>query len=88
MADIRKLTDEISVAPQLTTEDIAEISGKFKSIICNRPDQEGGAEQPLYADIEKLAKSEGIIVEYQPVNGSIIGDDDVDDFEEGGKTVR
>lgn len=82
MADIRKLTDDVSVAPQLTPEDVAGISANFKSILCNRPDHEGGADQPLYADIERLAEAAGMTVEYQPVSSKEISDNDVDDFED------
>ena len=82
MAEIRKLTDDISVAPQLSPGDVAEISQQFKSILCNRPDHEGGADQPLYDDIKSLAEAAGITVKYQPVNGSEIRDVDVDDFED------
>lgn len=82
MVEIRKLTDDISVAPQLSPGDIAEVSRQFKSILCNRPDHEGGADQPLYDEIAKLAEAAGLTVLYQPVNGSDIRDDDVDDFED------
>ncbi len=82
MADVRKLTDELSVAPQLTPDDVAEISQQFKSILCNRPDREGGPDQPLYADIERLAEASGMTVVYQPVSSSEITDDDVDDFDD------
>ncbi len=82
MVQIHKLTDGLSVAPQLSPADVAEVSKQFKSLLCNRPDGEGGPDQPLYADIEKLAREAGMTVAYQPVNGSEIRDVDVDDFED------
>lgn len=82
MADIRKLTDDLSVAPQLNPEDVAEVAKHFKTILCNRPDYEGGADQPKFEQIKQKADKAGLIIEYQPVNGSLIGDDDVDDFED------
>lgn len=82
MVDIRKLTDELSVAPQLTPADIADISANFKSLLCNRPDKEGGADQPLFADIEKLAIEAGMTVQFQPVSNKEIRDVDVDEFED------
>jgi len=33
-----------------------------------------------YSRIKKLAQAQGIRIEFQPVNGSAISDDDVDDF--------
>jgi len=81
MADIHKLTDDLSVAPQLVASDIDDISQlKFRSILCNRPDQEEQG-QPEYDDIRKLAEAAGIEVRFQPVNGAAISDVDVDEFE-------
>lgn len=82
MVQIHKLTDDLSVAPQLSPADVAEVSKQFKSLLCNRPDGEGGQDQPLYTDIEKLATEAGMTVAYQPVNGREIRDVDVDDFED------
>jgi len=79
MADIRKLTEDLSVAPQISTDDVASVGENFKSILCNRPDHED-ADQPLYEEIEKLAEAQGITIKFQPVNGSAISDEDVDDF--------
>ena len=74
MADIHKLTDDLSVAPQLVASDIDDISQlKFRSILCNRPDQEEQG-QPEYDDIRKLAEAAGIEVRFQPVNGAAISD--------------
>ena len=82
MADVRKLTDNIYVAPQLTAADVAEIDGmSFRSILCNRPDDEQ-EEQPAYEKIRQQADALGLAVEFQPVNGSLISDQDVDDFAE------
>jgi uncharacterized protein (TIGR01244 family) len=50
---ITKLTDEFSTAPQISVEDIAEIAQLgFKTIINNRPDAEGGDEQPKSAQLK------------------------------------
>ncbi|MTD95764.1 hypothetical protein GIW81_15605 [Hyphomicrobium sp. xq] len=44
---IKKLTDQISVAPQIKPSELAELAAQgFRSIICNRPDGEG-ADQPV-----------------------------------------
>ena len=43
MADIYKITDEYSVAPQLRASDIPAIAeAGFRLVICNRPDMEVG----------------------------------------------
>ena len=37
--DIRKITEELSVAPQIGASDIAAVvAAGFRSVICNRPD--------------------------------------------------
>ncbi len=80
MADIRKLTSSLSVAPQLTAVDIAEVNSlEFKTVLCNRPDEEE-PEQPAYQEIKNAIESQGLRAEFQPVNGAEISDQDVDQF--------
>ena len=65
--DARKVTDELSVAPQISLADVAAAKAAgFRSIICNRPDGEE-ANQPAFREIEAAAKSAGLAVRYQPV---------------------
>lgn len=65
--DIRKVTDEVSVAPQINAADVAAAKAAgFRSIICNRPDGEVPG-QPAFAEIEAAAKAAGLQVRYQPV---------------------
>src|SRR3546814_8783006 len=68
---INALTDALSVAPQLFPEDMQAVADAgFKSVIINRPDLEGGPQQPLSADVMAAARAAGLAVEYQPVVGS------------------
>ena len=65
--DARKITDEISVAPQITADDVAEAArAGFRAIICNRPDGEG-ADQPSFEEIEAAAETHGLRAVYLPV---------------------
>ena len=41
----------------------------FKAVINNRPDMEGGPEQPTSAAIEAAAKAAGLAYAHLPVNG-------------------
>ena len=59
MADIRKLTEDLSVAPQITADDLASVGERFKSILCNRPDHED-ADQPEYSSIKEAARQQGL----------------------------
>ncbi|HEY9572882.1 MAG TPA: TIGR01244 family sulfur transferase [Pusillimonas sp.] len=75
---ISVLTDTFAVAPQIDPGDIAEIAAAgFKSIIINRPDFEGGLDQPASADVIDAADAAGIRAEYLPVVSGAITQEDV-----------
>ena len=59
MADIRKVTDDFSVSPQITPQEAAAAAGQgFTLLINNRPDGEVPG-QPLSAEIEAAARGAG-----------------------------
>lgn len=65
---INQLSDAFSCTAQLSVKDITEIADLgYKSIICNRPDGEGGAEQPLQQDLANAAHALGLQFAYLPV---------------------
>jgi sulfide:quinone oxidoreductase len=71
---IKKLTDEISVAPQIKPSELAELAAQgFRSIICNRPDGEG-ADQPVFTEIERAASAAGLQARFIPVETGKLGD--------------
>ncbi len=60
MADIRTINESISVAPQITPDDIAAIKAAgFKAIVNNRPDDEEGG-QPEGDAIRTAAEAAGL----------------------------
>jgi sulfide:quinone oxidoreductase len=64
--DIRPLVPGLSVAPQITAVELAELKqAGYRAIICNRPDGEG-ADQPLFAEIALAAQAVGIEAHYLP----------------------
>lgn len=78
--DIRKIDDDISVAPQITRDDVAEAARLgFKTLVANRPDQEEPG-QPAMADIETAAREHGITWVYMPVESGNVRDSDVQHF--------
>lgn len=80
--DVRKLTDEVSVAPQISVADVTEIAAAgFRSIVCNRPDHES-LDQVAFAEIEAAAKAAGLDVVWQPVVSGAMTDDDYKRFGE------
>lgn len=78
---ITKITDDYSTSPQITPNDITEIAKLgFKTIINNRPDMEGGADQPTSQAIAEAAKQQGLHYVYIPVVPNQIQDSQVDSF--------
>jgi len=80
---IRPLTEQFAVAPQLSPADMVAVAAAgYKSVIINRPDYEGGPDQPTSADVSAAAREAGLTVEYQPVIGSAMTAEDVARFAE------
>jgi sulfide:quinone oxidoreductase len=78
--DLKTIDKGLSVSPQISAADVAEISKQgFRSIICNRPDGEG-ADQPTFAEIEKAAKKAGLEARYLPVVSGRVQDEDAEKF--------
>ena len=78
--DMKKINGELTVSPQITPADVAEIAAAgFRSIICNRPDGEG-ADQPVFTEIEQAAKKLGLETSYLPVVSGKVTDEDAAKF--------
>ncbi len=78
--DIRKIDDDISVAPQITPDEVAEAARLgFRTLVANRPDQEEPG-QPAMAEMEAAAREHGLAWVYLPVESGNILDSDVDTF--------
>jgi sulfide:quinone oxidoreductase len=74
--EFRKITDDITVSPQITAAHIQEIADAgYRAIICNRPDGEG-ADQPTFDEIADAAKAQGLEMRYLPIVGGKVQDDD------------
>ena len=67
---IQPISPDVCVAPQLTPESMAGVAtAGFKSVINNRPDFEGGPDQPTSSAMEAAAKAAGLQYAYLPVQG-------------------
>jgi sulfide:quinone oxidoreductase len=85
--DVRKLTDDVSVTPQIEVSDIPALAARgFRAIICNRPDGEA-PDQPDFREIEQAAGEHGITILYQPVRSGAISEADVAAFQEAVATL-
>ncbi len=69
MADIRKVTDDFAVAPQLSPADVATAAGQgYVKLINNRPDGEVPG-QPTNAEMEQAARAAGLDYVHIPFAG-------------------
>ena len=69
MADIRRVTPDFAVAPQLAAEDLAEAKVQgFTLVINNRPDAEV-PDQPTSAEMRTAAEAYGLKYVHIPVVG-------------------
>lgn len=75
------MENAVGFAGQISPEQISQVVEKgFRSVINNRPDLEGGPEQPSSAQIEQAARDAGLDYVYQPVVAGQITEFDVRTF--------
>jgi uncharacterized protein (TIGR01244 family) len=75
---IRPVAGEVFVAPQLAPGDLAEAArAGFRSIVNNRPDFEGGPDQPTHAE---MAAAAGLEYRFLPVNGAYQSPEEIKAF--------
>ena len=80
MADIRKISARVSVAPQICAGDVSQIAAAgYKTIMNNRPDGEGMDQTPS-AVIEAEAKAHNLAYVYLPIVSSNITPQNIEDF--------
>lgn len=65
--DIRQVTPDYSVSPQISASDVPAIAAAgFRSIICNRPDAEHPGDMPA-DQVKAAAEKAGLQFRYVPV---------------------
>ena len=78
--DLRKVTDTISVSPQLSPDDMKAVADAgFRSIVCNRPDGEEPG-QPAEGGIAAAAREAGLEFRSIPVSRGLVRPGDLDRF--------
>jgi uncharacterized protein (TIGR01244 family) len=79
----RAVTADFSVAPQLEPSAMAlAAAAGYKSVVNNRPDFEGGPEQPTSATMEAAAKAAGLRYVHLPVQGGYQSPEEIAKFAE------
>ena len=75
------LTAEVFVAPQLDPAAMAwAAQAGFRSVVNNRPDHEGGPDQPTSAAIEAAARAAGLAYAFLPVHPALQTPEDIAKF--------
>ncbi|MFV8816842.1 TIGR01244 family sulfur transferase [Haliea sp. E17] len=78
--DIKRLDETLSVAGQISPDDVIELAKQgIKTLICNRPDGEGG-DQPGFQEIARAAQALGITCHYLPVVSGKVQDAEAEQF--------
>jgi sulfide:quinone oxidoreductase len=73
--DIKTLTAELSVSPQLLAVDLRAVAQSgFRSVICNRPDGEA-SDQPVFAELERAAADQQLPIRYLPAESGKVSDE-------------
>ncbi|QOF72308.1 TIGR01244 family phosphatase [Aminobacter sp. SR38] len=77
--EYRQITDDYSVSGQITPDEVAAIKAAgFKSVICNRPDDEQPG-QPSADSVKSAVEAAGLAFRYIPViSGAMTGDNVAD----------
>lgn len=66
---LQALGPDICASPQLTPEAMSQVAeAGFQSVINNRPDFEGGAEQPTSSTLDQAAQAAGLSYAFVPVS--------------------
>ena len=78
---VQQLSADLCVAPQLDASAMAwAAEAGFKSVVNNRPDFEGGPDQPTHATIEAAAMAAGLRYAFLPVHPAIQSPEDIAKF--------
>jgi uncharacterized protein (TIGR01244 family) len=81
MKPLTRIDDNFSSSPQIDVDDLPEIQAAgFKTVICNRPDDEDGGAHADHALLESTARKLGLEFFYLPVVPGQINETHVSQF--------
>ena len=80
---MQRLDADVAVAPQLAPDAMAEAAAAgFRSVVNNRPDFEGGPDQPTSASMEAAARAAGLEYVFLPVASNFQSEAEIARFAE------
>lgn len=75
---VQQIDDGVYVAPQLSPDAMAAAAAAgFKAVMNNRPDMEGGPDQPSSSSMQTAAIQAGLAYAYLPVQGGYQSPEDI-----------
>ncbi|KZY33304.1 hypothetical protein A3731_03445 [Roseovarius sp. HI0049] len=78
--ELRRITDDYTVSPQIEVEDVPELAAAgFRSIMCNRPDGEEPG-QTGFGLIAEAAEKQGLEVRSVPIVSGMITPEALEEF--------
>jgi uncharacterized protein (TIGR01244 family) len=78
--EYRQITEDYSVSGQIQPQDVADVrAAGFKSVICNRPDDEQPG-QPSADSVKEAVEAAGLEFRYIPVVSGQITSENVNDM--------
>jgi len=78
---LNAIASDVSVSPQIEPSQMAELARLgFKSVVNNRPDFEGGPDQPTSATMAAAAREAGMEYRHLPVAGGFQSPDEIAAF--------
>lgn len=85
---VSRIAPDVAVAGQLDAAAMADVAAAgFNSVINNRPDFEGGPDQPTHASLEAAARAAGLEYAFLPVQSAFQTPEEIARFDELLKTL-
>jgi uncharacterized protein (TIGR01244 family) len=79
--EFHRIDDNFAAAGQITPADVPEIARQgYKVIVNNRPDNEGGPEQPNSDQVRAAAEAEGLEYHYIPMTPDALSLEMIEEF--------
>jgi len=79
--DVHKITASFAAAGQLTPDDIRQAAREgYRTVVNNRPDGEGGPEQPTAEACRQAAEEAGLSYHYIPMTPDRLSADLIEEF--------
>jgi uncharacterized protein (TIGR01244 family) len=81
MVETRRLNEKVYAGGQIAPEDVPALKAEgFTAVVNNRPDFEGGPDQPTSEAVRAACEAEGLQYSYVPMTPEALSPEMLDDF--------